>query len=107
MNRFLAIAKRHAQPLKRVGAMLLVAWVLLLGVLQFSPVAHKYVHSDADTAEHECAVTVFAHGVDGAVVELALAVVGWRLVARTAGQCAVFVPRPAFSHLPGRAPPVC
>lgn len=105
VNRLLAIVQRHTEPLKRCGAMLLVAVVLLLGVLQVLPVAHECLHADAGSAEHECAVTLFAHGVDPVVANLVLAVVIWRLLARALESREVFVQAPAFVHLPGRAPP--
>ncbi len=106
MNRLLAIVQRHTEPLKRAGAGVLVALVLLLGVLQASPVAHAFLHADAGVADHECAVTLFAHGVDSVAVELVLAVVTWRLLARALELREVFVEAPAYRLLPGRAPPV-
>ncbi len=107
MKRLLAIAQRHTEPLKRAGAALLVAVVLLLGVLQVFPAAHECLHADAGMTEHECAVTLFAHGVDPVVVELVLAVVVWRLLARAWESRDFFVGIPSFSLLPGRAPPAC
>ncbi|MBK9991515.1 MAG: hypothetical protein IPP19_12455 [Verrucomicrobia bacterium] len=107
MNCLPAIIQRHTAPLKRGGAMLLVALVLLLGVLQVLPAAHECIHADADSAEHVCAVTVFAHGVDPLVAELVLAVVVWRLLNRAVFWRSEYVQAPAFRLLPGRAPPAC
>lgn len=105
MNRLSAIVQRHTESLKRAGATLLVAVVLLLGVLQVMPDAHERLHCDADDAGHACAVTLFAHGVAPVAAELVLAVVFWRLLTRALESSEFFVQEPAFSHLPGRAPP--
>ena len=53
-------------------AALLVALVLLLDAMMASPGLHELLHTDADKAGHECAVTMFIHGqVDSAVVLVA------------------------------------
>jgi hypothetical protein len=41
---------------------LLVALVFLLNLLAAAPVLHEHFHSDAGHADHQCAVTLFAHG---------------------------------------------
>jgi hypothetical protein len=51
---------------------LLVCLVLLLNAMAASPKLHELFHPDAGKVEHQCAVTLFAHGqVDSAVVEVA------------------------------------
>ena len=40
----------------------LAVWVL--GLLAISPQLHAALHHEADHADHDCAVTLFSHGVD-------------------------------------------
>jgi len=59
---------RHGQA---IFASFLVGLVLLLNALAASPNLHAFIHNDADSPEHNCAITIFAHGqVDSAVVEV-------------------------------------
>jgi hypothetical protein len=52
-----------------------VLLVLLLNLLAATPSLHKEVHADAGENQHQCAVTLFAHGqVDSPVVEVAAAI---------------------------------
>jgi NADH:ubiquinone oxidoreductase subunit 2 (subunit N) len=44
-----------------IAGLLILSW-LFVAVLSFSPSLHQYFHHDADSAEHSCAVTLFAHG---------------------------------------------
>jgi hypothetical protein len=48
----------------RILASLCALSVWLLGVLAVSPELHGHVHSDSMAAHHECAVTLFQHGVE-------------------------------------------
>jgi hypothetical protein len=51
---------------------LLVAIVLLLNVMAAWPALHEFFHADAGRADHQCAVTLFAHGqMDAADVAVA------------------------------------
>ena len=86
-------------------AALLVAFVLLLDAMVACPGLHEMVHSDADQAGHECAVTLFIHGqVDSAAV---------LVVAVLPPPPVVFSPLPAIVQFhtrtdalpPGRGPP--
>jgi hypothetical protein len=80
--------------------------VLTLCVLAASPHLHRWLHPDAEHSDHECAVTLFHHGVTPAVTGIALAVVPLLLVTRVALVPAgpdLFAPRYRLS--PGRAPP--
>jgi hypothetical protein len=62
---------RFSRPVKSALAVLLIGAVLLLNALAASPALHKLIHHDADKPDHECAVTLFAHGqVDSPVVEV-------------------------------------
>ena len=64
----LQLVERHLKKFGRPSlALLLAALVLLLNLLAASPSLHERFHSDAGHAEHQCAVTLFAHGqVDSA-----------------------------------------
>jgi hypothetical protein len=68
----LQLVERHLKKFGRPSlALLLAALVLLLNLLAASPSLHERFHSDAGHAEHQCAVTLFAHGqTDSAVVEV-------------------------------------
>lgn len=80
--------------------------VLLLNLLAASPSLHERLHPDASHAEHQCAVTLFAHGkVDAPVVDVALP------VPLAPAEFLPLTPIPVFTALvatlpPGRAPPV-
>jgi hypothetical protein len=60
---------RHAKIL--VG-ILGLGLVLAVNLLAASPSLHEWVHADAGKEDHQCAVTLFAHGqVDSSVLEVA------------------------------------
>ncbi len=55
-----------------VFGVLAVALVLFLNLLAASPSLHERFHADAGRANHQCAVTMFSHGlVDSPVVDVA------------------------------------
>ncbi|MEY4916668.1 MAG: hypothetical protein RL616_581 [Verrucomicrobiota bacterium] len=95
--------RRHG---KAVIASLLAGLVLLLNLLAVSPALHELIHSDAGSAAHQCAVTMFAHGqVDSVSVEISVATPV--LSAAATPQIGFSVFAPAIENLPaGRAPPV-
>jgi hypothetical protein len=64
---------RHIQRHGRaVLVSLLVALVLLLDAMAACPELHELIHKEAGKADHDCAVTMFAHGqLDSPVVEVA------------------------------------
>lgn len=80
--------------------------VLLLNLLAASPSLHKYFHADADKAEHQCAVTLFAHGqVDSPVVDVAAIIPAAPI--EFSPQFSVSIPNALVATLPpGRGPPV-
>lgn len=84
---------------------LLVAVVLLLNALAASPNLHEWFHADASQAEHQCAVTLFAHGhMDSATVEVAP--VALTVSVGTTPQIIFSVFASTVENLPaGRAPP--
>ena len=85
---------------------LLVAFVLLLNALAASPTLHEFFHADASNPEHQCAVTLFAHGqIDSAVVEVAAVAPSAPIEIFSLSSVSVFH-SPAAILPPGRAPPV-
>jgi hypothetical protein len=85
---------------------LLIFLVLLLNLLAAAPSLHRLIHADADDADHQCAVTMFAHAqVDTVSVDVPVA------VSLTAIETVPVIDFSAFSpfieNLPGeRGPPV-
>jgi hypothetical protein len=80
--------------------------VLLLNLLAASPALHARVHTDAGNSDHQCAITLFAHGqVDSPVTDtLATVPAG---VVEIRPQFSVLTPDVRVALLPpGRAPPV-
>ena len=71
-----------------------------------SPSLHELIHKDAGKADHECAVTMFAHGkVDSATVDVAVTAPQTFVAVFPSVEISVF--SPAIENLPaGRAPPV-
>jgi len=89
-----------------VIASLLAGLVLLLDAMVACPGLHELIHKDADSAEHHCAVTMFAHGhADSATVGVSAVVPV--VPTEAIPQISFFVFAPAIENLPaGRAPPV-
>jgi hypothetical protein len=85
----------------------LTALVLFLSFVGASPQLHRLIHPDADSAEHSCAITLFAHGqvaaanVSVAIVVLAVLFGGVALLAET-----LLLPLADYHYSPSRAPPV-
>jgi hypothetical protein len=90
---------------KPVVSVLLIALVLLLNALAACEPLHKLIHHDADQPDHECVVTMFAHGhVDSASCDVPVVMV-LALIPTTA-PIVFSVPGTAIQNLPpGRAPP--
>lgn len=98
---------RHFKPHGQAFiAGLLVALVLLLDAMAACPSLHELVHQDANAPEHQCVVTLFAHGqVDSASVDIAPAAPV--IASTTTPQIEFSVFTPSIGGLPaGRAPPV-
>jgi hypothetical protein len=88
-----------------VIASLLTGLVLLLNAMAASPSLHQWFHANAGKAEHQCVVTLFAHGqVDSASVAVPVVVpVAWIQTVSTV-EFSVF--SPAIENLPAeRGPP--
>ncbi len=83
----------------------LIGLVLLLGVMAASPALHKLVHNDAGKADHECAITMFAHGqVDSVAGDVPAATPTTFIETSLPAELSVF--SAAIENLPsGRAPP--
>jgi hypothetical protein len=72
---FHIMVRLMAYPRSRLSqaatAWLLIGLVLLLNAMASSPALHEWFHADAGQAEHQCAVTLFAHGqVDSSTVDV-------------------------------------
>ncbi|HSY19998.1 MAG TPA: hypothetical protein VK815_16760 [Candidatus Acidoferrales bacterium] len=103
----LQLGKRHFKPYGKAGiALLLAGLVLLLDAMAACPALHELIHHDAGLPEHQCAVTLFAHGkVDSAAVDVP--VVATAIPVEATPQIAFSIFSPAIQNLPaGRAPPV-
>ena len=101
------LAKRHFKLRSNaVIASLLVGLVLLLDAMAACPALHELIHKDADSTEHHCAVTMFAHGqVDSATVEVSIATP--TVSVEMVPQVSFSIFSPCIENLPaGRAPPV-
>ena len=46
----------------RILAAFLALQILFLSAMAASPTLHRAIHHDADSSDHECAVTLFVHG---------------------------------------------
>jgi hypothetical protein len=103
----LRLVKRHFKAHgKAVIASLLVAIVLLLDAMAACPALHELIHKDAGKADHDCAVTMFAHGkVDSVSVDVPVAAPQIFVVVLPSVEFSIF--SPAIDNLPaGRAPPI-
>jgi hypothetical protein len=89
-----------------VIASLMTALVLLLNGMAASPSLHELIHADAGKPDHECAVTLFAHGqVDSASV--AVPVAASLVLIQTVPPVAISVVHTVIDRLrAGRSPPV-
>jgi len=86
-------------------AALLVGLILLLDAMAACPALHELIHNDADKADHQCAVTMFAQGkVDSATCEIIVSEP--TVLIETARYFTFSIFSPAIENLPqGRAPP--
>jgi hypothetical protein len=90
----------------RLAALAGVLAVCLLGVLGASPELHENVHADAAAAHHECAVTLFQHGVENPAGATLLAVRPADGVAEALAVAACVAPAPVDRRLaPSCGPP--
>ncbi|HWA28265.1 MAG TPA: hypothetical protein VG734_21615 [Lacunisphaera sp.] len=113
-------AAPQASPLHRLTAVLGIALVLLLNLLAASPELHAWVHGKENAHEHstpghepvvegdhQCAVTLFAHGAEALLVFCLVMLA--RLLARSiilrAGD-EIARTRPRYWLVPSHAPPV-
>jgi hypothetical protein len=91
---------------RKASAVLLCAMVLFLAALAASPSLHEWLHHDANEPDHDCAITLFAHGqVNATTIVPVMAVVaalfgGVALLARTFELASA-----DYRFSPSRAPP--
>ena len=95
------------KPALRWVAVFCALTVWALGLLAVSPELHAALHTDADHADHACAITLFSHGVDNSTTQTDLVV---EPLVMLAGSVDTSTTRPALAPdywlLPGRAPPI-
>ena len=99
--------KRHFKSSGKAGITCSLAFlVLVLNAMAACPALHELIHKDADSDEHHCAVTLFAHGqVDSVTADVSVATPPTFLQATPQIILSAFAP--AIENLPaGRAPPV-
>ena len=100
------IACHYQRRGQAIIASLLTGIVLLLNAMAASPSLHEWFHPDAGKADHQCAVTMFAHGqVDSASVDVPVPALLTFVETVPSFKISFFTP--AIENLPaGRAPPV-
>ncbi len=83
-----------------------LAVVVALSLLATSPSLHRLIHKEADDSDHECAVTLFAHGqILHCLPELITALVVFAFVWQVDLMESVVLPGRAMALPLGRGPP--
>ena len=99
---------RQRTNVKKVFALLFLALFFGLQALVASPVLHKCLHHDADKADHECAVTLLAHGNCEIASDIPVLITPSCFVIERIQAPVSLVLKVDYRLLPGRAPPsVC
>lgn len=100
-------AHTHAQePRRRWLAGLLAFMVFGLGLLSVAPTLHLAIHHDADSAQHQCAVDLFAGGVTPVTAVVFFAPVALLALGSIAPVTRVALVAPTWTLPPGRGPPI-
>lgn len=90
---------------RRYAAAFLLSLLLSLQAMVALPGLHAWFHPDASDPDHECAVTLFAHGqVEAASPAVAVQRAPERLIVSDPLPSAIFVSAD-FRLLPSRGPP--
>jgi hypothetical protein len=99
------VRNHFIQVTKPTLAAVLVGVVLLLDAMAACPALHEAIHHDAGKPDHECAVTMFAHGkVDSPVCEVIVLPPTSAVEINLQHPISIF--SPVIADLPpGRAPP--
>lgn len=91
---------------RRFLAAICLTLFLVLELLASDPALHKLIHSDADSARHHCAITLFAHGnVSAADTSATIAVFVAALLFSLPILQSAILSRLDFRVSPSRAPP--
>jgi hypothetical protein len=98
----LSIRKADA---KRAFSLLCLAIFLSLQALAASPTLHKWLHHDADKVDHDCAVTMLAHGGIHLGSAAPVVVSSAPSVIEKVLEPVSLVLKVDYRLLPGRAPP--
>jgi hypothetical protein len=85
----------------------MVFLVLLCATLASNPSLHRLIHKDADAEDHECAITLFAHGQVNFTGVAAVVSAPFLHFTEFVFSFAGVIPESRdYLLLPGRAPPV-
>jgi hypothetical protein len=110
LDLYIANALQYAKySFKKLGkpcvAVLLIGLVSLLNLMAVAPALHQAIHHDAGRADHDCAVTMFAHGnVELATCDIPVVMPTIGITTTPLLELSVF--STAIENLPfGRAPP--
>jgi hypothetical protein len=107
MHRLFRHSLQRQGRLCQATAAFLAALVLVLAVLAVCPALHEWLHPDACHEDHECAVTLFAHGITPVLAEIILAVIAVCFVAAVAPALAtLYLAPPRYWLHPERGPPL-
>jgi hypothetical protein len=90
---------------KRIGSLLCVVALLFLGLSAASVSLHHLLHNDAGNPNHQCAVTLLAHGKIHLAVGMTAPVRASEYVAESVVPPVSVVVAVDYQLLPGRAPP--
>jgi hypothetical protein len=96
---------RQRTKVEKVFALLFLALFFGLQALVASPVLHKCLHHDADQADHECAVTLLAHGNCEIASDVPVLITPSSFVPERTQAPVSPVLEVDYQLLPGRAPP--
>jgi hypothetical protein len=91
---------------KMAFALSLAGFVLFLSLAGANASFHKTIHADAGSADHHCAITLFAKGqVHASVVAPVLAFIALICIGSTALPDAFLLPSADYRYSSSRAPP--
>jgi hypothetical protein len=88
-------------------AVVMVFLVLVCATLASNPALHRLIHKDADAEDHECAITLFAHGQVNFTGVAPVVSAPFIQITEFAFSFTSLIPESRdYFLLPGRAPPV-
>lgn len=103
---FIACHHRSQESRRHWLAGVLAFVVMALGALTVAPELHLALHDDAHSAEHSCAVELFAGGVTPVLAITMFAPVALLALGSITPVSRIAPATPAWSLPPGRGPPL-